>query len=79
MAKKRKKYKARKKKYKRPFPNNKPVLPMEKKIPFNLSIRRKVRIEFENVCVELGISHNEIAEGLFTNFINDIRNEQNNG
>ena len=67
--------KKRKKKYKRPFPNNKPVPDLEKKIPFNLSVRRKVRITFEQICYDLGVSHNEIAEGLFTNFINEFKKE----
>jgi len=69
-----------KRRKKRGFPNNPKKRPMEKKIPFNSSVRRCVVLEFENVCDDLGIGKSPMTEELLLEFIKKIRgNEPNFG
>ena len=49
---------------------------MEKKIPFNASVRRKVVLEFKNVCDELGFGISPMTEELILQFILDYRKSQ---
>jgi len=63
----------KKKKYKRPFPNNPKLDPMDKKIPMNLSIQRKVVISFNATCESMGISKNDIAQELMLGFLMDLK------
>lgn len=62
----------RRKKYVRPFPNNKALEPLEKKIGYSFSIKRKVVIAFINTCEELGISKNKMCEQLLSDFVGQI-------
>ena len=49
---------------------------MEKKIPFNASVRRKVVLEFKNVCGELGLGISPMTEELILQFVIDYRKSQ---
>lgn len=52
----------------------KKIDPLEKKIPFNRSIKRKVAIEFESVLNELGFNDlNNGLEVILESFIKDYR------
>ena len=62
------------KKYKRPFPNNPKLDPLDKKIPMNLSIQRKVVLDFNKTCENMGISKNDIAQELMLGFLLDTKN-----
>lgn len=54
-----------------------PVDPMEKKIPFNRSITRKVALEFESVLLSIGVTDiNKGLEIVMEGFIKDIREMQ---
>lgn len=67
---------AKKKRYKNGSNNPKKDI-MEKKIPFNASVRRKVVLEFKNVCKDLGLcSHSPLTEELLLEFINNVRQSQ---
>lgn len=44
---------------------------MEVKVPAIFGIRRKVKIEFEQKCDELGLNKSLVAEELLINFINE--------
>lgn len=43
------------------------------KIPFNRSIKRKVVLEFESVCNELGVEQSPMLEEILLTFIKDYR------
>lgn len=49
---------------------------MEKKLPFVLSLSRKVVLEYEAICDELGIDRNVMGEELFLSFVRDYRASQ---
>lgn len=61
------------KKYHRPFPNRDRVAPLEKKIPFNCSIRRKVVLVFKDECTSAGLDRNEILEEFMLSFVRQIK------
>jgi hypothetical protein len=64
----------KKRKYKRPYPNNPKLDILDKKIPMNLSIQRKVVLDFNKTCESMGVSQNEIAQELFLGFLLDTKN-----
>tara|TARA_R110000782_G_scaffold3057_1_gene11266 strand:+ start:750 stop:947 length:198 start_codon:yes stop_codon:yes gene_type:complete len=64
----------KKRKYKRPYPNNPKLDILDKKIPMNLSIQRKVVLDFNKTCESMGVSQNEIAQELFLEFLLDTKN-----
>jgi hypothetical protein len=53
----------------RGYANNPKKDILEKKIPFNLSIKRKVVLDFNKTCADMGVSKNEIAEELLLEFL----------
>lgn len=63
----------KKKKYPRNYPNNPKKDIMEKKIPFNASVKRKVVLDFETVCFELGLEKSPMVEELLLTFIKDVK------
>jgi hypothetical protein len=46
---------------------------LEIKIPFNRSVRRKVVIEFGNICDEIGVDQAPMLEEILLTFIKDYR------
>ena len=62
-----------KKKSSRPFPNNPKLPPLEKKMPYNLSIKKKLVLEFENICEEIGTDRNTMVSELLLTFIKNYR------
>lgn len=64
-------------KYGRDYPNNPKKEPLEKKIPFNRSIKRGVVLAFADTCDKLGVDINTMTEELLKNFTIEI-NASNN-
>lgn len=48
---------------------------LEKKIPYPLSIRRGVVIEFDKHCADFGIDRNTVAESLFKEYLKELKHE----
>ena len=53
-----------------------PVEPLEKRIPFNKSVRRKVVLAFEELCKELSLNSSNVTEELLINFVNEFREKK---
>tara|TARA_R110000851_G_scaffold296295_1_gene451401 strand:+ start:199 stop:417 length:219 start_codon:yes stop_codon:yes gene_type:complete len=49
------------------MPNNKKNV-LDKKKPYNLSIKASVIVLLEQTCIDLGVDKNTIAESLFLEF-----------
>lgn len=64
-------------KYGRDYPNNPKKEPLEKKIPFNRSIKRGVVLAFDATCENIGIDRNTMTEELLKNFILEINGQKN--
>jgi hypothetical protein len=63
----------KRKKYVRKFPNNPKKETLDKKIPFNRSVRRGVVLAFEGVCRDLGVGMSPMTEELLLEFINSVK------
>lgn len=46
--------------------------PFDKKIPFNLSVRQVIKIEFEKKCKEFSIDKNAVIEELINNWLKNL-------
>lgn len=46
---------------------------LDVKIPFNRSVKRKVVLEFGNICKELGVEQAPMLEEILLTFIKDYR------
>jgi hypothetical protein len=66
----------KRKKYVRNFPNNPKKEALDKKIPFNRSVRRGVALAFEGVCRDLGVGMSPMTEELLLEFINSVKNKK---
>ena len=59
------------------MPQNK-INVLDKKVPFNLSVRRVIKIEVEKKCDEFSIDKNAVAESLFSQWLESFKKESNN-
>jgi hypothetical protein len=64
-----------KRKYYRPFPNRDRVAPLDKKIPFNSSISRRVVLSFIFECEQAGLDKNNILEEFMLDFCRQIKKD----
>lgn len=62
----------RRKKYRRPFPNNPKLEPLKKKIPFIRSVSRKTVLAFSQLCESYELDQNDAIEEIMINFINEL-------
>lgn len=59
------------------MPQNK-VNVLDKKVPFNLSVRRVIKIEVEKKCDEFSIDKNAVVESLLSQWLESFKKESNN-
>ena len=48
---------------------------LEKKVPFNISIRRVIKEQFELKCLEYQIDKNSLIESLMFEYLNELERQ----